>query len=324
MVSFLLSLIVAIKIVNLIYTQKRLCLTLLLIALSFLNAHFSASAAEPKNQPRVAVQEQTRTYTDRSSGFSLELPKDFRLSSEQGDLLYFQSPKRKGTMIVRTVPGLSLRTVQDRLRNGLHAEAISINPTGSPESLQLQGAQGLMMDAGGNIQGRELLGKLAGIFGPNGQGYMVLIGSVHERWIGFRNTANNMIDSFKVTRAQPGFEHERWEYRLAGAHLLHYGKQGNYTNGAIYAQEYHFCRDRTFQSRFNTAQTQFDGWSTYTSSTGRKSKGTWSVSPEGNDAYLILVNKRGPQQMFLLSEREGRIIMDNAPFQFATNTLCPD
>lgn len=313
-----------IKVVNLIYTQKRLYLTLFTVALSLLNTGFSASAAEPKNQPRLAAPEQTRTYTDRSSGFSLELPKDFRLSSEQGDLLYFQSPERKGTMIVRTVPGLSLRTVQDRLRNGLHAETITINPTGSPESLQLQGAQGLMMDAGGNIQGRELLGKLAGIFGPDGQGYMVLIGSVHERWIGFRNTANRMISSFKVTRAQPGFEHERWEYRLAGAHLLHYGKQGNYTNGAVYAQEYHFCRDRTFRSRFNTAQTQFDGWSTYTSSTGRKSKGTWRVSPEGNDAYLMLLNNRGPQQMFLLSEREGRIVMDNAPFQFVTNKLCPD
>ena len=295
-----------------------------MVALSLLNADFSARAAEPKSQPRLEVQEQTRTYTDRTSGFSLELPKDFRLSSEQGDLLYFQSPERNGTMIVRTVPGLSLRTVQARLRSGLHAEAITINPTGSPETLQLEGAQGWMMDAGGNIQGRELLGKLAGIFGPNGQGYMVLIGSVHERWIGFRSTANKMIGSFKVTKAQPGFEHERWEFRLSGAHLVHYGKQGNYTSGAIYAQDYHFCRDRTFKSRFNTAQTQFNGWTKHTSSTGRKSKGTWSVSPEGNDAYLILANKRGPQQMFALSEREGRIVMDNAPFQFATNKLCSE
>ena len=96
-------------------------------------------------------------------------------------------------MIVRTVPGLSLRTMQGRIRNWLHAEAITINPTGSPESLQLQGAQGLMINASRNIQGRELLGKLAGIFGPNGQGYIVLIGSVHERWIGFLNNDNLVL-----------------------------------------------------------------------------------------------------------------------------------
>jgi hypothetical protein len=294
-----------------------------MVALSLLNADFSACAAEPKSQARLEVQERTRTYTDRTSGFSLELPKDFRLSSEQGDLLYFQSPERNGTMIVRTVPGLSLRTVQARLRNGLNAEAITIKPTGSPETLQLQGAQGLMMDAGGNMQGRELFGKLAGIFGPNGQGYMVLIGSVRERWLGFQSTANKMVRSFKVIKAQPGFEHERWEYRLSGAHLVHYGQQGNYVSGSVYAEEYHFCRDRTFRSRFNAAQTQFNGWRQHTSSTGRKSKGTWSVSYDGNDAYLILANNRGPQQMFALSEREGRIVMDNAPFEFVTNELCP-
>ena len=64
------------KIVNLICTQERLYLTLFVVALSLFNTVFSASAAEPKNQPRLAVQEQTRTYTDRSAGFSLELPKD--------------------------------------------------------------------------------------------------------------------------------------------------------------------------------------------------------------------------------------------------------
>jgi len=226
-------------------------------------------------------------------------------------------------MIVRTVPGLSLSTVQARLRNGLNTESITIKPTGSPETLQLQGAQGLIMEAGGNLQGREIFGKLAGIFGPNGQGYMILIGSVSGRWPGFQGTADRMIDSFKVMPAQPGFEHERWVYRLSGTHLVYYNLQGNYIHGAAYAEEYHFCPDRTFRSRFNAAQTQADGWRQYTSSTGRKSKGDWRVSYDGDYPYLILVNNSGPQQTFALSESEGRIVLDNAPFQFATNELCP-
>ncbi len=311
------------RILNKIYTRKTLCFTLVMASLSFFNADLSASSAESKSQIRFEVQALTRTYTDRTSGFSLELPKDFRLSSEQGDLLYFQSPERNGTMIVRTIPGLSLSTVQSRLRNGLHAESITIKPTGSPETLQLQGAQGLAMDAGGSMQGREIFGKLAGIFGPDDQGYMVLIGSVRERWIGFQGTADKILGSFKVIPAQPGFEHERWEYRLAGAHLVHYGQQGNYVSGEVYAEEYHFCRDRTFRSRFNAAQTQFDGWGQYTSSTGRKSKGDWRVSYDGNYAYLTLANNSGPQQIFALSENSGRIVMDSTPFQFATNELCP-
>ena len=66
-----------------------------------------------------------------------------------------------------------------------------------------------MINASRNIQGRELLGKLAGIFGTNGQGYMVLIGSVHERWIGFLNN-DNLVLNLRHGRRQV----RSWRYRL--------------------------------------------------------------------------------------------------------------
>jgi len=305
------------------YTEKKLCLTVFLVALNLFTPVFAAAADEPKATPRFEVQEHTNLYTDRTFGFTLQLPNDFRLSSEQGDLLYFQSPERSGTMIVRTVPGLSLSTVQERLRNGLEAESITIKPTGSPETLQLQGAQGLIMNAGGTMQGREIFGKLAGVFGPNGQGYMILIGSVKERWLGFEGSANRMVNSFEVIEARPGFEHERWKFRLAGTRLVYFDRQGNYIRGAAYAEQYTFCRDGTFRSRLSSAQTESDAWARYTSSTGRKRKGDWSISYEGNYPYLILSNNRGPQQSFALSQSEGRITMDDVPFLFATNEICP-
>ena len=309
----------------LIYAQKRILLTLLLVVLSLLNIHFSTFAAEPKTQTsfKSEVNAQTKAYTDRTAGFSLQLPQDFRLSSEKAGLLYFQSAERSGTMIIRTVPGLSLSNVQVRLRNGLSAESITIKPTGSPETLRLQGAQGLMIDAGGHMRGREISGKLASIFGPNGQGYMVLISSVREHWLDLQSTAKKVLSSFKVIRAQPGFEHERWEYRLSGAALVHYGQQQKYIRGPPYAEAYQFCRDGTFRSGFNTTQTQFDGWRRHRSSTGHKSKGTWSVSYDDNYAYLTLASNLNPRQMFVLSESTGRVLMNSVPFQFATNELCP-
>ena len=104
-------------------------LTLLLVVLSLLNIHFSTFAAEPKTQTsfKSEVNAQTKAYTDRTAGFSLQLPQDFRLSSEKAGLLYFQSAERSGTIIIRTVPGLSLSNVQVRLRNGLSAESITID-----------------------------------------------------------------------------------------------------------------------------------------------------------------------------------------------------
>ena len=315
----------AYKKVILINAQKRTPLTLLLGVLFLLDVHFSALAAEPKTQTRFESEanEQTSAYTDRTAGFSLSLPKDFRLSSEQPGLLYFQSAERSGTMIIRTVPGLSLSNVQTRLRNGLSAQSITMKPTGSPETLRLQGAQGLMIDAQGHMRGREISGKLASIFGPNGQGYMVLISSVREHWLGLQSTAEKMLSSFKVIRAQPGFEHERWEYRLSGAALVHYGQQQKYIRGAAYAEVYQFCRDGTFRSGFNTDQAQLDGWRRDSFSMGLKSKGTWSVSYDENYAYLTLTNNPNPRQMFVLSESTGRILMNSVPFQFATNKLCP-
>jgi hypothetical protein len=283
-----------------------------------------ASSDEPVRKPRFSVAEKTIAYVDRTAGFSVELPVDFRLTSEQGDLLFFQSQDRPGTLIVRPRPGLTLSSVQGVLRNGFDHEVVQITPRGSPATLNLGTAQGLAMEAQGNLRGRETLGMLAGIFGPQGQGYMILVGSVRERWPRFKQTAQKMVDSFRVIETQAGFEHERWQQRLSGSRLAFFDATGSFAWGAAHAREYHFCSQGNFFARSDSAQTANNGWTQSTSGTGRKGKGSWKVRFDESGIYYVeLLNKGGVQETLELRESAGKILLNDLPFQFAKNELCP-
>jgi len=302
--------------------HEKIRLLSLILLTGLLTPVSQMSASEAVRTPRFGLSEKTEIYVDRSYGFTIALLEDFRLSSEQGDLLFFQSPNRPGTMIVRPRPGLSLRTVQATLRNGFDNETIVLTPTGSPTTLQLDGGQGLAMEVEGKLQGREVHGMLAGIFGDNDQGYMILVGSVHERWLGFRLDALNMLKSFAIKPIQSGFEHERWQQRLAGMRLIFFEDQGTQFVGGAHVGEYHFCSDGTFFLRSDTTSTESDGWGQYTYGSTSKSRGTWRVRLENYYPKVVLRDKRSVVRIIDIAESEGHVVLNGLPYQFAVNELC--
>ena len=87
-----------------------------MLPIVFQSGTIPASAGEQAAQSRQMFREVTETYIDRSAGFSIELARDFKLSSEQGDLLYFRSPDRDGTVTVQlreTEAGQLLEVIDD-------------------------------------------------------------------------------------------------------------------------------------------------------------------------------------------------------------------
>jgi hypothetical protein len=291
-----------------------------LLVLTVMQLH-TAFASESSSGPRLGLPEQTHTYIDRSYGFTLDLPLDFSLSSEQGDLLFFRSSNRPGTFIIRPRPGLSLSTVQAALRNGFDNEQIVLKTTGSPETLELNGAQGLGMEVQGTVEGREVHGMMAGIFGHNGQGYMVLVGSVRERWRAFRSSAINTLQSFTATPVQRGNEYERWEQRLIGKRLIFAEGYGSRFRGGAHIGEYHFCSDFRFMQLDRSVSTYSDGWGRYTSSGSKRRKGTWRVRIESTFPRVVLSQRRGVE-MLDLAESEGYVLLNNVPYRYAVNELC--
>jgi len=271
---------------------------------------------------RSGLPELTETYVDKSYGFSIDLLTDFRLSSEQGDLLFFRSYDRAGTVIVRPRPGLALSTVQATLRNGFDNDVIVLKPTGAPTKLELDGGQGLAMDVEGTIEGREVYGMVAGIFGRNDQGYSILVGSVRERWPGFKHAALIMLESFSVQPVRPGYEHERWEHRLNGTRLVYAEGYGTRYWGGAYIGEYHFCSDGTFRQGTTSMNTDSNGWSRYTSSTSSKTRGSWQIQFEENNPLLQMRHKRGQVEYIDITEKEGYIFLRGVPYQHGVNELC--
>ena len=280
------------------------------------------SAGEQGEQSRQMFREVTETYIDRSYGFSIELARDFKLSTEQGDLLYFRSPDRVGTVIIRPRPGLTLANVQAAMRSGFESKAITLTPTGAPMTLNVKGGQGMAMVVTGRIEGREVQGTMAGIFGGDQQGYMVLVGSVKERWMGFENSAQMMLNSFSINPVEPGFEYERWQQRLMGKALIFVQGYGNYHVGGGSVSEYQFCRDGTYKQRTDTSDTYTGAWRRGTYGTTSKGKGTWQIQFRDRLPVLAMYSKSGSQNL-PITDKEGYVFLGGAPYRFSQNTLCP-
>jgi hypothetical protein len=281
-----------------------------------------AVGSEAKQTPPSGVLGKMTSYTDRSYGFTIDLLKDFQLSSEQGDLLYFRSPDRAGTVIVRPRPGLSVSTVQATLRNGFDNDVIVLTPTGAPTTLELAGARGIAMEVEGTIEGREVYGIVAGIFGANNQGYMILAGIVREQWPGFEHLAKNMLQSFTVQPMQPGFAHERWQSRLNGRRLIYAEGYGTHFRGGVSIGEYHFCSDGTFRQRSDSMHTERYGWSRYSTGSTDKSRGTWQVRIQENKPLVQMRHKGGAVDFLNITEGDGYVLLSGVPYRFAVNELC--
>jgi hypothetical protein len=280
------------------------------------------SATSESNNGQFRRMDSTATYTDRSYGFSIDLSRDFYLSNEQGDVLFFTSRKRAGTVIIRPRPGLSVATIQAAMRNGFESDAISITPTGPPMSLKINNGQGLYREVVGVVNDREVKGILAGIVGGDQQGYMILVGSIESRWEGFKISADAMLNSFSINRVEPGHHHERWQKRLQGYRLVFGRGYGNYIMGGAQISEYHFCTDGTYRQRTDSTDTYSTGYRRSTYGTTSKDKGTWQIQLDQGTPYLTMFSKNGSRSSRSITEKEGYIFLGEVPYLVTENVIC--
>ncbi|HIL97403.1 MAG TPA: hypothetical protein EYG51_16035 [Pseudomonadales bacterium] len=300
----------------------RLCTTLLFVLAVASNSPVSHSAASESETEHATRIDSVATYIDRSYGFSIKLARDFHLSSEEQDVLFFRSRERKGTVIIRPRPGLSVSSIQAAMRNGFDSEAIKLTPTGPPVTLNLSNGQGLSREVGGTINGVEVQGTLAGVIGGNQQGYMILVGTIKGSWVGFKTSALAMLNSLTIRPVEFGYAHERWQKRLQVYRLVFVQGYGSYIWGGAQVSEYHFCSDGTFRQRTDTTNTYSTGLRRSTYGTTSKGKGTWGIQLVQNDPYLKIVTKNGSQATFPVADREGYIFLGDIPYQLAQNQLC--
>ena len=148
--------------------------------------------------------------------------------------------------------------------------------------------------------------------------------------IGFRTTcewpileprALPLLRSFSVIPTEPGFEHERWRYRLAGKRLIFVAGYGRPFNGAAVAADITLCADGRFRAWKGSGTYDHDPlWGSYYSSTGSKKAGTWRTGQNGMP-YLRLDFKRGGNRTAPLEYLDGFIFMDGRPYE-ATPASC--
>ncbi len=297
--------------------KTLLSLTLLLFVSMGTSASDLSQAA-----PKLALPDKSVRFVDRSYGFEISIPRHFELTGDEAGLLYFQSSEKPGLLIVRPAPGMGLQNVQQLMRNGFESRVTRLRTKGAPMSMSVANGQGMAMAVEGDLQGQPVAGYLAGIFGRGGQGYVVLIGAIANKWPILEPESFGILESFALISPEPGHEHERWVFRLAGKHLAFVEGYGMTFEGALFSSEITLCRDGRFHSRQDS--TSYYGDALYGSSqysTGSKNSGNWRVIFEGRP-FLRVEGKRGPRTAEL-DYREGYFFLGDMPYRAIPNTLCP-
>ena len=283
---------------------------------------YASEHSQNQQKPRLSIDEKVKTFVDRSNGYTIDLPHQFRLTSEHSGLLFFQTIEMPGTLIIKPSPGIGLHNVQMALREGFKSESIVLKPTGSPISLKLDGGQGMAMEVTGQIQGRAVQGMLAGVFGGNQQGYMMLIGSVKERWPALLPSAQPLLESLSIVPIEPGYDYERWRQRLLGSQLNYAEFHGGAFMGGAFSSSIMLCQDGSFLQNTGTSSHYRDAWSESYSYSGKNQKGKWDVRGVDQLSYLNFRSSKGGINTADLTEREGYIFLNNQPYVVVPKSQC--
>jgi hypothetical protein len=273
-------------------------------------------------QPRRALPDRTQTFVDKSYGFTLDVPKHFRLTGDEAGLLYFQSSEKPGIIVVRPTPGMGLANVQQLMRSGFESRITKLKTKGAPLTLNITNGQGMTMEVDGTLQDQPIEGYLAGIFGSNDQGYMVLIGAVTNKWPILKPDALSILESFTLTPVQRGFEYERWRYRLAGRRLIFVKGYGTRYRGAAFTSDLILCSDGAFRGETSSTTSNRDPlWGSSYSYSGKKKSGDWRVGYDGIP-YLRVDFKRGGFKIAPIEFADGYFFLDGRPYQTFANDYC--
>lgn len=295
---------------------------LILGCLLLIAASVSASDAGDA-RPHLALPDRTNTFIDRSYGFQIDVPRHFELTGDESGLLYFQSSQKPGLIIIRPTPGMGLKNVQQLMRNGFESPITSLRTAGSPLTIDVRNGQGMTMAVTGEMQGQPVKGYLAGIFGPGGQGYMVLIGAIANKWPILEPDALGILETFGLIPVQPGYEHERWYFRLSGRRLVFVEGYGQPFEGALFSSDITLCQNGEFHSR-QTSGSYYDDayWGSSSYSTSSRQSGSWSIGYEGLPYLQANVN-RGNVINAVIEYKDGYYFLEGRPYQVMPNKICP-
>jgi len=296
---------------------------IILATISLLAFHCQASEQRvAKHKPRLSVEEQVETFIDRTNGYTIDLPHSFRLTSEHSGLLFFQTVEMPGTLIIKPTPGMGLHNVQVALRQGFQTDHIILKPTGAPISLNVNGGQGMALEVTGSIQGREVRGMLAGVFGGNQQGYMMLIGSVKERWQALLPSAQPILESLSIIPIEPGYDFERWQQRLIGSQLNYAEFYGGAFRGGAISSSIMLCEDGRFLQNTGNSSYYSDAWVKSYTYSGKNQHGKWDVRGVDQLSYLNFRSSKGGVNTADLTERDGYIFLNGQPYVLVPKQQC--
>ncbi len=262
------------------------------------------------------------SYVNKEIGFSINLTNGFQFDEEEDGVFYFVSAPTSGNMVVMNWPGLSMDDVREAMVAGYQEEGVYLTPRGRSIAIRVNQGQGMAVEVEGIFAGQKVTGLLAGTVGGEGQGLVILIATVPEKWDEFSSLAPKLIQGFSMIKIIAGPEVKYWMRWLSGKRLAHRRTYGDYSGGGTSSEDYYLCNDGAFLQSGSSSDS-WDGVGGFGyGQTSQRGTGTWQVKKIDDHVRIIFNYHNGYQQWANLEEKDGKTLLNGSTYFVVENDQC--
>lgn len=259
-----------------------------------------------------------RSYSDPNLGFSIRIDDSFSQLSEDGNVFYFTTPDNSATVIVKNWPGLSVEAVRAAGGSGYQDEGLLLSTTAAPSEKQLTGGWGLSVAVEGKLERHNIRGRLGGFVGEQGQGFIILVAALPDKWPGYQARARAIFDSIRFIEYSGGAGVAKWKNYLTGMRLAY---RSTYSGGSS-SEDYYLCSDGSFlQSGSSSDFAGAAGVSVFGQSSNRGS-GNWTIQAIDGEAHIVFRYHDGSQSNARLEDRDGKTLLNGSRYFVVNNDQC--
>lgn len=176
-------------------------------------------------------------------GFEAAIPEGFRILEGGEDGYLLGSGQVPGILAIIPNGNLTEDSLATIAESGYLDPMISVTPTGEADTLQLEGGAGISIPVAGQMQGREVIGRLGVFAGDDGQGLLVLGAAQGELWPRLAPYAEFFLTNFQFIPLDMSAISSRWELLLKGKKLSYLNYRDSEYGSYNQKIDLHLCED---------------------------------------------------------------------------------
>ncbi|HUQ91218.1 MAG TPA: hypothetical protein VM120_06030 [Bryobacteraceae bacterium] len=259
---------------------------------------------------------------DPSLGFRFRAPAGYTAQPD-GIWYVLVSPQSAARVLVMRHTAENIAEIRKLSEEGFsYGKGVQLTPV---SGVQMINGSTLAADLAGTIEGQQARARMIVVQSPYGGGAIVLAGGSGSTPAEYTSLADTVVRSIQFQKVDAAPALQFWTSRLRGKKLHYFSRYSSgYGSGSGYAQhkQMSLCSDGSFY--FNG---EFSGAMNVpgaTASMGRNSgdAGRWKLTPNLDQATLVLTFANGSKTTYNLANQEGKTLLNGTRWLVEDSKEC--